>query len=786
MIWNNLKIAYRNIIRHRSNSTINIVGLTFGIAIFFMIMMFIRHELSYDKNLSNYDRIYKLSMGNASNHSGFIAPLLKENFPEIENTFRFYMFTHNNPLISYKNKHIKIDHCAHVDSTFLSIFSFPVLSGNKKDPLTDLNTIVLTESIANTIFGTENPIGKTITIDNSRGLKVTAILKDLPNNTTFEFNALVSMETFKTLRSGMNELGNPWFNTYVLLAEGVDVLKLQDKIDTFLTDYLKSSFNYELTEKFYLHSLQEVYFNTILYYDHSKHGNYYFVQVFFLIGIVVLIIAIINFLNLSSAKSSLRAKEIGVRKVLGSLRSKLIQQFLLESTILSLISTFFALIIIELLKPIIIDVIGVQIDIGYTDNPIVIIYILLFSLILGVVLGFFPALILSSFKITHLFKNLSIGGKGSKIFRSILIVFQFSISMILMICTIVISQQIHYLKNKDLGYSKENVVLVKMGRSTNGSCEDFRQELLKNPNIATISFSKYIAGNTIFDYLEREMDKEPIAFYTNYVDDEYLNLLEVDLIEGRNFSRDILSDRNYHAVILNETAVIKNKIDNPVGKTFHLFDNERKAKIVGIMKDFHFKSLHQDIESFALIFNSSEYGIDFANIKFSRTITNEMIKDIEDSWTKFYPEIPFEYQEMETFYSSLYDTETRLMQTLIYFTFFAILIACLGLYGLVSFITERRSKEIGIRKIHGASILTIILLVSKDVSKWIAIAFIIACPIGFLFAEKWLGNFAFQIQISWWIYAITGILGLLIGLLTLSFEAYKAAVKNPIDSIRYE
>lgn len=786
MITNNLKTAYRNIIRHRSNSIINIVGLTIGIAIFFMIMMFIRHELSYDKNLSNYDRIYKLSQGNASNHSGFIAPLLKENFPEIENTFRFYMFTHNNPLISYKDKHIKIDNCAHVDSTFLSIFSFPVLSGNTKNPLTELNTIVLTESVATTIFGTENPIGKTITIDNSRSLKVTAVLKDLPNNTTFQFSSLVSMETFKTLRSGMNELGNPWFNTYVLLTEGVDILKLQDKIDEFLTDYLKSSFNYELTENFYLHSLQEVYFNSILYYDHSKHGNYYFVQVFFLIGIVVLIIAIINFINLSSAKSSLRAKEIGVRKVLGSLRSKLIQQFLLESTILTLISTFFALIIIELLKPIIINVIGVQFDIGYIDDPIVIIYILLFSLILGIVLGFFPALILSSLKITHLFKNLSIGGKGSKVLRSFLIVFQFSISMILIICTIVISQQIHYLKNKDLGYSKKDAVFVNMGRSTNGSSEDFKQELLKNPNIATISFSKYVTGSPIFDYLGRDMEEQHIAFYVNYVDDNYLNFLEVDLIEGRNFSRDIQSDRNYQAIILNETAVIKNKIDNPVGKTFHLFDSEQKATIVGVMKDFHFKSLHQDIESFALIFNSTEYGIDFANIKFSRSITKEMIKTVEDSWNTFYPEIPFEYKEMETFYSSLYDTETRLMQTLIYFTFCAIFIACLGLYGLVSFITERRSKEIGIRKIHGASILTIILLVTKDISKWIAIAFIIACPIGYLFSDKWLSNFAFQIQISWWIYAISGILGLMIGILTLSLEAYKAAVKNPVDSIRYE
>ncbi len=784
MIRNNINTSFRNIVKHRSNSIINIIGLSIGIAIFFMIMMFIRHELSYDKHLSNYDRIYKLSLGNESNHSGMIAPLLKENFPEIENTFRFYIFMYNNPLVSYKNKHIKIDNCAHVDSTFLSMFSFPVLSRNQKDPLTDLNTIVLTESVASKLFDDENPIGKVIKVDNSRSLKVTAVLKDLPYNTTFQFNALVSMATFETLREGMNELGNPWFNTYILTAKGTDKLKLQDKINVFFTDHLKSTYDYELPEKYYLHKLEEVYFNNNLQYDHSKHGNYYFVQIFFIIGIVVLIIAIINFINLSSAKSNLRAKEIGVRKVLGSLRSDLVWQFLMESTFLSFISTFIALIIVELLKPFTLTLTGIQLDIGYLDNPLVILYILLFSFVLGVILGLAPALFLSSLKITHLFRNLNIGGRGSKISRAILIVLQFTISMILIITTIVIIRQIQYLKNKELGYNKENVVFLNMGRSARESYQGFKQELLKNPNISTVSYSVHTTGSPVYDYLEREVDRQAVGFYANYVDDSYLDLLEVNLVEGRNFSNEIQSDRNYHAVVLNETAVKMNHIDDPVGKEFYLFDSKQKAKIVGVMKDFHFKSLRHTIEPFGFVFAASNFN--FANIKFSGAITSETMDYIKNTWDKFYPTHPLEYKEMESYIHSLYKTESQLMQILIYFTFFAIFIACLGLYGLVSFITEQRSKEIGVRKVHGASIMSIIFLVTKDVSRWIGIAFLLACPVGYWFASKWLENFAFQISIPWWIYAITGLLGLLIGLLTLIFEAYKAAVKNPVDSIKYE
>lgn len=782
MIRNNLKTAYRNIIRHRAHSMINIVGLTIGIAIFFMIMMFIRHELSYDKALSNYDRIYKISLNNMSCQPGPLAPLLEENIPEIENSFRFFMWSQNTPLITYKDKNIVVEDCAHADSTFTSIFSFPIISGDKINPLSDLNTIVLTKSVSDKIFGNEDPIGKIVTIDNSREVKVTAILKDLAKNSTFQFNALISMATFESYEYGMESWGNHMFDTYLLTSKGVNKIDLQEKINHFFKDYVLKKWNEVVVEDYNLHTIQEVYFKNDLLFDTSKHGNFYFVQIFFIIGLVVLLVAIINFINLSSAKASIRAKEIGVRKVLGSYKINLISQFLTESILLSIISTFFALIIVELLKPFLIELIGINLNIGYLDKPFIILIILIFSILLGFVLGIFPALILSSIKIAYLFKNLSIGGKGGKISRAILIVIQFAISMILIISTIVIVRQLNYLKDKELGFNKENIVFLNLGSKIDGSLKSFKQELLINPKISKVAFSHRIPGKPL-THLGRTLDENEIKFYALFADPDYMDLMGLELIEGRNFSNEIQTDP-YHTIILNETAVKKNQIENPVGKLFTLFDPERKAKIVGVMKDFHFKSLHHSIEPLALVYKPNAFA--FGNIKIANENIEESLKHIEDCWNKFYPSYPFNFRYMDEFQESLYGTEAKLMRILIYFTFFAIFIACLGLFGLVSFITEQRSKEIGIRKVHGASIMTIVFLITKDITKWIAVAFIIACPLGYWFANKWLGNFAFQSSIPWWIYAVTGALGLLIGLLTLSFEAYKAAVKNPVDSIRYE
>jgi len=746
-----------------------------------MIMMFVRHELSYDKDQSKYDRIFKLTEGTGSTHSGLLAPLLKENIPEIENTFRFYMFSHSDPLISYKEKNILVDKCAHVDSSFSSIFSFPIILGDTKAPLSELYSIVLTESIAKKVFGNENPIGKIIQLNNTDEFKVTAVLKDLPENTTFQFSVLISKETFKKYAvKREDKWGNNLFETYLLAAEGVDKIDLQNKINKFLKTYFQS-FNDDWNATYYLSSLQEVYFKKLTW-GYSKHGNYYFVQIFFIIGIVVLLIAIINFINLSSAKASIRAKEIGIRKVLGSFRSNLIRQFLTESVLLSIISTFFALILVELLKPFLIELTGIYLNIGYLENPFIVLFILIFSIILGIVLGFIPAIILSSIKITYLFKNISIGGKGGKTSRSALIVFQFTISMILIISTFVIVRQLNYLKNKELGYNKENIVFLKLGGKNSGNLDVFKQELLSNPNIYKVAFSHRIPGKSS-EFLGRNIEEKPIKFDALYADPDYLEVMGLELIEGRNFSKEIQSDLN-NSCIINETLIKKYQLENPVGKIIELPIIQWETTIVGVVKDFHFKSLHSPIAPLALVYFPHKFT--FANIKIANGNIKETLTYIEACWNKFYPAYPFNYNFMDEYQNSLYSSEDKLMRILIYFTFFAIFIACLGLYGLVSFITERRSKEIGIRKVHGASIMSIVLLITIDICKWIAVAFFIACPLGYLFAKQWLGNFAFQSSIPWWIYALTGILGLLIGLITLSFEAYNAAVKNPVDSIRHE
>lgn len=781
MFLYHLKTAFRNIIRHRSHSIINITGLTIGIAVFFMIMMFIRHELSYDKHLSNYKRIYKISRENVSVLAAPFAPLIQENIPEIENYSRYFMFLINNQLISYNEKSVLINNCSCVDSTFTSIFSFPIILGDHKSPLKELNSIVLTESVAKKIFGNENPIGKIVNFGNSHNLKVTAVLKDLPENNSFQFSALIPILNLKRFGNKMDDWSQNNYETYFLVKKGVKKTELQDKINHFFQNYSQAQFEGKnIYNKLYLHNLQELYFNQNLQFDRSKHGNYYFVQIFFIIGIVVLLIAIINFINLSSAKASIRAKEIGIKKVLGSYRSKLIWLLLTESILLSLCATFLALILVELLKPFLLKITGIHLNIGYLENPFVILIIVAFSITLGIVLGIFPALVMSSIKIIHLFKNLSIGGKGGKYSRAILIVIQFIISITLIISTIVILRQLHFLKNKDLGYKKENIVFMNLGQNINGSLISFKNELLNNSLISSVTFSSGIPGK-ILTHHGRKFEDKSIQFFALIADPDYLDLMGMKLLEGRNFSDEIETDPNY-TIIFNETAIKENQIENPIGKSFWLYNND--VKIIGIVKDFHFKSLHHNIEPLALIFAPDRYS--YINIKLASKNNHEAISHIENIWNKFYPEYPFNYQFMDEFQNSLYYKENNFINILLYFTLFAIFISCLGLYGLVSFITERRSKEIGIRKVYGASIFKVSFLITKDITKWIGLAFIIACPLGYWFAKQWLANFSFQTYISWWIYAITGILALLIGWITLSVEAYKAAVKNPVDAIKYE
>ncbi|MBU2552979.1 MAG: ABC transporter permease [Bacteroidetes bacterium] len=783
MLRDIIKTAIRNILTHRSHTIINIAGLTIGISILFMIMIFVRHQLSYDKKLTNYSRIYKLSNNHIAPQSAPLAPLLQRSIPEIEDSFRFFMMFMSNPLISYNEKNILIDNCAYADSTFTSMFSFPFVAGDHIHPLSELNSIILTESVAKKIFGNENPIGKIVTLDNSRKLKVTAILEDLPDNSTFNFSALISLLTFESYGVDMGKWGNNWYDTYILVSQGINREALQKKINDFIKEYFSADDANELKNgQIFLHNLHEVYFDNQLQFDKSKHGNYYFVLIFLIIGMVVLLIAIINFVNLSTAKSSIRTKEIGLRKVFGSSRINIVWLFLTESVMLSIVSTILAVTIVELLNPYLTALTGIYMKIGYGENPGLLLFILLFSIILGVIIGFFPALLLSSVKISYLLKNFTVGGRGGKISRAILIVSQFVISMVLIISTIVIVRQLNYLKDKKLGFNQDNLLFMELHGNIGGSLDAFKQELKNNPNIIQVAFSHRLPGKQL-DFLKREMDGKDIEFYSLYADPDYIDLMGLEIVEGRNFSREYQADVNY-TVILNETAVKQYEIENPVGKSIRLFDDERKAKIIGIIKDFHFKSLYHAIEPLALVYKPDV--VSYANIKISKENTAGAIEHIETTWNKFYAGYPFSYTFMDTFQQSLYNTEDKLMKMLVYFTFFAIFIACLGLFGLVSYITERRSKEIGIRKVYGASIASVVFYITKDISKWIVVAFIIACPIGYWFAHQWLVKFAFQTTIPWWIYAATGVLGLSIGLLTLSFETYKAAVKNPLESIKHE
>ncbi|MGB2763215.1 MAG: ABC transporter permease [Candidatus Aminicenantaceae bacterium] len=785
MLKNYLKIALRNIKRHKGYSFINIVGLAIGMACCILILLWVQDELSYDRFHENADDIYRVIQDiNFTDHSttwtitqGPLGPSLKENFPEVINATRI---TGRGLRLTYKKKNFDED-VGMADCSIFEMFTFPLVKGDPSTALSDPFSMVMTEEMAKKYFGDEDPIGKTIKADNQWDFQVTGVLKKVPRNSHLQFDFLIPFIFGRELNYTVDRWGNSQFRTYVQLPKGVPAQEVIQKISGYL--YEKPTI--EKDARLNLQPLTRIHLHSNYEFD-SAHGDITYVTIFSIIAFFILLIACINFMNLATARSGNRAREVGIRKVVGAYKTDIIKQFYGESILLAFIAQIFALIMVWLLLPAFNNLSAKELSMNITGNLLVLLGLLGIALITGIISGSYPALFLSSFHPVRVLKGSSFSGSKGSLFRKILVVFQFSLTILLIICTTGVYNQLTYMQNRKLGYDKEHMIYMGMRREMQANFESVKNELLQNPNIVRVTASSnvptygYSFSNSLWRWEGQNPDEETLmrAVFINL---DYFKTFGMEVIEGRSYSKEFSTDAT-ESIIVNEEAVKAMGMESPIGKRLSL--GEDNFKIIGVVKNYHFRSLRQKIDPLILIYDTESSWILFAKLK-SENIP-KTIGYIENIWKKFTPGYPFNYRFLDEALDRLYRSEQRIGTLFKYFSGLAILISCLGLLGLASFMAERRTKEIGIRKVLGASVSNIILLLSKEFTKWVIVANIIAWPVGYFAIKKWLQSYAYATNIVLWSFILSGVVALLIALVTVSYQSIKAALANPVDSLRYE
>lgn len=808
MFKNYFKITLRNIKKYKVYSFINITGFAIGIACCFLILLFIRDELSYDRYHKNADRIYRVCIqGRIANRDlveillgSPTAETLVKEYPEVENAVRIFQPSNKESLVKYENKQFTETQFLYTDESIFDVFTFQLIEGNPKTALEKPNSVILTETTAKKYFGETNPLGKTITVDNSTDFLITGITRDVSHNSHFHFDFLASFKTLDISRSP------GWLSfysyTYILLREGFNPADLEAKFPEFIRKYIgpqiKMLFNVTFDEflaagnkcGFFLQPMTDIHLYSHYDDEFEPNSDIKYIYIFSIIALFILLIACVNFMNLSTAKSGTRAREIGIRKVLGSVRKQLILQFLTESVFLTFVSVIIALLLVKIFLPAFNNLAGKQIEIYYIKNLSFIPGLFAAIILVSILAGSYPAFFLSSFNpVSVVKKNLKAGKKGGSFFRSTLVVFQFSISIILLISTYIVYNQIAFMQNKKLGFDKEHVFVINRASGISRRIEEFKQEIAKNPGVISSTASSTLPGKLVTRWgfqIQGESADNIFTICRILSDADYAKTLNLELSEGRFFSREFSAD-NLSALI-NESAASALGFKEPIGRQISRPGQAEPFTIIGILKDFHFESLHKEIQPLILL-NLSNLGsrqADYISIRIKPGNPEELISFIKNKWQEFAPGQPFDYFFLDSHFDSLYKAEQRTQKIFSIFALFAIFISCLGLFGLASYTAERRTKEIGIRKVLGASVPNILILLTKEFSKWILFANIIAWPAAWYLMNKWIQNFAYRTSISWNIFLISGIFAFLIAVLTVSYQVIKSAIANPVKSIRYE
>ena len=812
MFNSHLKIAYRNLWKNKIFSIINISGLAIGITCSLLLFLFVKDELSFDRSHKNGDHIYRVYVdlkinGRQSINGKTAAPLgpaMVKNFPEVVSFARVgYFGAHD---LRFGEKVFREVFIYAADSTYFNLFDFPFVAGNPRTALSHPNSIVMTEQMAEKYFGKESALGKTITVDGSDSYIVTGIMKNFSDRSFFSSDLLVSMSTYPEANN--EEWLGMGYYTYLLLRKGTDEAQLDAKMKKIVQDYVGPqaakmlgvpiqqffskgntyAFHLQPFTSMHLYSARKYRIDGNTEYGNVKTGDILYAYIFLAVAFFILMVAVINFMNLSTARSEKRGKEVGVRKTLGSARSNLITQFLFESTLTVAVAVAFALVLVELLLPVFNGITGRQLSTNYTGNPFTIPALVAFTLVVGVIAGSYPAFLLSSYQAVDILKS---GVRKRKAtLRSFLVVTQFSISIALIISMIVVRSQLYYLQQKNLGFNKEHLVVVYNGRALGNNVTTFKEELLKYPGVisATNHSLMFAAGVPGAGYLfNKTTGADPMAFQFLNVDCDFLKTLGGTLLKGRFYSKDFITDTN--AVVINEAAVKECGTDSPIGQTLSAIDLSGISKqytIIGVVNDFNYESLHMKIRPLVFHLGAVQQPASIVTVRIHPEDIQATVNFIENTWQHFSTAEKCKYYFLDEYLVNLYDRERRTGVIATIFSCLAIFIACLGLFGLAAFITEQRTKEIGIRKVSGASVPEIIFTISKPFLRWVLLANIIAWPIAYLVMFRWLQNFAYRTAIHPWVFFVAGIVALAISLLTVGTQAYTAAKKSPVKSLRTE
>jgi len=811
MIKNYLRSAWRNITRHKFISFINISGLTIGIACCLLILAYIINELSYDRYNENSGRVYRVTRifysrdGSENLHLSAVAPpfgpLLKVAFPDIEKVTRVY--PNGTTVLKYKEKMFNEKNGVFADENFFDVFTVNVTKGDKKTALNDPYNVMITSEIARKYFGDEDPINKTIILDNTKHeFKVTGVFEPLPANAHMHPNILMSFNTLKdSVIYGEKQLetnyGNNSFYTYLLLPKHYNAETISRQLNYFLDKYvhmpgMPPNIKTSQTTRLTMEKLTDIHLKSHLDDEIEPEGSMTRVYIFSIIAVFILLIACINYMNLSTARSALRAKEIGVRKVIGAQRQEIIRQFLGESVLITWLALILAMVLTWSLLPYINQLAHLNLAFSSLFRWDIFIGILCLPFFIGLLSGLYPAIFMSSFRPVQVLKGVLKVGSGNISFRKVLVIVQFSVSIVLIVATTVVFQQLSYIESKSLGFNKDHILVTGYSGTLTKQYESFRQELLKNPAIHSVGRSSRIPSGRLLDDQGAQVIEGGKSVPTNielkYIttDFNFMDTYGMKLAAGRNFSRDYLTDTaNY---VINETAVqqLGWKTDqNAIGKD--LTYGGTKGKVIGVVHDFHFESLHQAIIPMIFLLPPPSSGYyNSISIKVNGNNVQSAINTVRDTWHQYVPNIPFDYTFLDDRFQKLYDAEQQESKLFTIFSCLAIFIACLGLFGLSAFTISQRVKEIGVRKVLGASVPQIVVELSKDFMMLVIISSMVALPASWLLMHHWLLDFASRIDLSWWVFLGAGIVAFIIAFATISLQTVKAANVNPVKSLRSE
>lgn len=793
MLKNYFKIAFRNLIKNKVYSFINIGGLAVGMTAGFLLLLYIGYEMSYESFHSNKDRLYRVVADIGTPSDTFETPVVDWNilseitteFPEIENNTRLYDTQFDVRLGSNNYHESKV---LGVDASFFQIFDYKLLQGNPIEVLKTPFSLVLSETTAKKYFGDENPLGKTLKIiDGNRIATVTGVMKDNPKNTQIKSDILISISTYTEVL--YPDLKESWANFenrgFVLLNENVDPKLLETKIASYNERAHGAVMKeVELYLTYFLEPIEDIY----LYSERGSGAHIGNVYIFLCVALFILLIAAINFINLTTARSVERAKEVGIRKVIGAQKGQLSIQFLSESVVICMFAFLLAIAFTWIALPYFNTLAGKEIANSIWDNSIYPLSLFGIALLIALLAGFYPALVLSSFKPIQVLKGAFSGSSKGVRLRKVLVISQFTLSIVMIVSTIIVYNQINYMSSQDLGFDMDQIMMVE----TDGSAKQkiMIDELSNVSNILSISTAATVPGgggdtSTALSKIVNQQGNEQTLTIERYViNEDYINQFNLKLLAGRNFSKDLASD-SLESMIINEKALGLLGYSNPenvIGKAFDQWDF--KGKIIGVVKDFHMVSLQEEIKPLSMVYR--KYGNNLLNLKIAGNDINATVALIEKSFKKAFPNKTFDYAFVDQLFNEQYEEEKRFGTLFLSFALLAIFISCLGLLGLASYSTLQRRREIGIRKVLGASSMGIVNLLTKNFLKLVFIAIVIATPISWFVMDKWLQDFAYRMDLSWWIFALSGALALIVAFFTVSFQAIKAATSNPVDSLRTE